>query len=78
MTKIKIMNSQKEKHVSHEESLDPANWEQLSQLGHRMVDDMMAYLKTVRERPIWKKPSKHAVESLDQAVPMFPQKAESV
>ena len=72
------MNSQKEKHVSDEESLDPANWEQLSQLGHRMVDDMMTYLKTVRERPIWKKPSKHAVESLDQAVPMFPQKAESV
>lgn len=36
-----------------EESLDPENWDQMKQLGHRMVDDMMEYLRSVRERPVW-------------------------
>ncbi|HEY7194120.1 MAG TPA: aminotransferase class I/II-fold pyridoxal phosphate-dependent enzyme [Gemmatimonadales bacterium] len=37
-------------------SLDPADaaeWEELRQLGHLMVDDMLEYLRTVRERPVW-------------------------
>jgi glutamate/tyrosine decarboxylase-like PLP-dependent enzyme len=37
-------------------SLDPADergWEELRRLGHRMVDEMLDYLKTVRERPAW-------------------------
>jgi aromatic-L-amino-acid/L-tryptophan decarboxylase len=36
-----------------EESLDPQDWDAMRALGHRMVDDMMAYLQTVRERPVW-------------------------
>jgi len=38
-------------------SLDPADergWEELRQLGHRMVDEMLAYLRTARERPVWR------------------------
>ncbi len=34
-------------------TLDPANWDELRSLGHRMLDDMFDYLKTVRERPVW-------------------------
>ncbi len=34
-----------------EESLDPQDWDELRALGHRMVDDMLTYLQTVRERP---------------------------
>jgi len=37
-------------------SLDPADaaeWEELRQLGHLMVDEMLDYLRTVRERPVW-------------------------
>src|SRR5512135_2282908 len=37
----------------NEESLDPQDWDAMRALGHRMVDDMMAYLQTVRERPVW-------------------------
>src|SRR5215212_7662399 len=37
-----------------EETLDPEDWQQLRDLGHRMVDDMAAYLESVRERPVWK------------------------
>src|SRR5713101_90412 len=37
-----------------EESLDPESWNELRSLGHRMVDDLLTYLQTVRERPVWR------------------------
>src|SRR5439155_3509882 len=42
---------------SPEISLDPqgaTGWEELRQLGHRMVDEMLEYLRTARERPVWR------------------------
>jgi glutamate/tyrosine decarboxylase-like PLP-dependent enzyme len=36
-----------------EESLDPRDWEDLRALGREMVDDMVEYLRTIRERPVW-------------------------
>jgi glutamate/tyrosine decarboxylase-like PLP-dependent enzyme len=35
------------------ETLDPENWEEMRALAHRMVDDALTYLQTVRERPVW-------------------------
>ena len=35
------------------ETLDPQNWEEMRALAHRMVDDALTYLETVRERPVW-------------------------
>jgi aromatic-L-amino-acid decarboxylase len=35
-------------------TLDPSDWEAMRQLGHRMVDDMLDYLRGVRERPVWR------------------------
>jgi aromatic-L-amino-acid/L-tryptophan decarboxylase len=35
------------------ETLDPANWEEMRALAHRMVDDALTYLETARERPVW-------------------------
>ncbi len=37
-----------------EESLDPEDWDELRALGHRMVDDLLTYLETVRDRPVWR------------------------
>ena len=37
----------------HEETLDPQDWDALKALGHQMVDDMLDYLATMRERPVW-------------------------
>ena len=28
-------------------------WGEMRALGHRMIDDMMDYLQSVRERPAW-------------------------
>ena len=35
------------------ETLDPENWDEMRALAHRMVDDAITYLQTVRERPVW-------------------------
>ena len=35
------------------ETLDPENWQEMRALAHRMVDDALTYLETVRERPVW-------------------------
>ena len=35
------------------ETLDPENWDEMRVLAHRMVDDAITYLQTVRERPVW-------------------------
>ena len=34
-------------------SLDPDDWDALRAQGHRMLDDMVDYLQTLRERPAW-------------------------
>jgi glutamate/tyrosine decarboxylase-like PLP-dependent enzyme len=36
-----------------EETLDPADWETLRVLAHRIVDDAVDYTRDVRERPLW-------------------------
>ena len=33
------------------ETLDPADWDAMRELGHRMVDDMLTYLQNVRSEP---------------------------
>ena len=35
-----------------EETLDPEDWDEFSDLGHKMLEDMVQYLKTIREQPI--------------------------
>ncbi|HTR15742.1 MAG TPA: pyridoxal-dependent decarboxylase, partial [Acetobacteraceae bacterium] len=35
------------------DGLDPDNWDDVRALGHRMLDDMVDHLRTVRERPVW-------------------------
>jgi aromatic-L-amino-acid/L-tryptophan decarboxylase len=35
------------------ETLDPKDWDELRAQGHRMLDDMIDYIATIRERPVW-------------------------
>lgn len=35
-------------------TLDPQDWNQFRSLAHKMVDDSLEYLRTVRERPVWR------------------------
>ena len=35
------------------ETLDPQNWDEIRAQGHRMLDDMIDHIATVRARPVW-------------------------
>jgi aromatic-L-amino-acid/L-tryptophan decarboxylase len=38
----------------NEETLDPGNWSETLALSHQIVDDAVAYLRDVRDRPVWR------------------------
>jgi len=61
-----------------EHSLDPRDWDTMRDLGHRMIDDMMDYLQTIHERPVWLQPTAEVKEGLQQPLPLLPQDAVSV
>lgn len=56
-----------------EETLDPESWEELRSLGHRMVDDMMTYLRQVRTRPAWKRMPNEVRAFFETPLPRVPQ-----
>jgi len=56
-----------------EETLDPQNWQAMRDLGHRMVDDMITYLQTIREQPAWRSIPQQVKENLKQPLPREPQ-----
>lgn len=64
--------------ILNESSLDPADWEGMKALGHRMLDDMFHYLQTARQQPAWKKPSTYSIDSLRQPLPELPQEPTAV
>lgn len=63
--------------AKNEETLDPEDWEQLRALGHRMVDDMLDYLRGVRERPVWQHIPQEVKEHLKQPLPQRAQGTEA-
>lgn len=59
-----------------EENLDPQDWEAMRALGHEMVDEMMTYLQTVRDRYAWQ-PMPEAVKAqFSEPIPYEPEGAE--
>jgi aromatic-L-amino-acid/L-tryptophan decarboxylase len=62
-------------------SLDPVDepgWAALRQLGHRMVDEMLEYLRTARERPVWRSVPAEVRQRLASPVPRTPAPAAEV
>ncbi|HEV8305002.1 MAG TPA: pyridoxal-dependent decarboxylase [Gemmatimonadales bacterium] len=55
-----------------EQSLDPQDWEGLRALGHRMLDDMLDHLRTVRERPVWRPVPPEVKARLTEPLPFEP------
>jgi aromatic-L-amino-acid decarboxylase len=64
--------------VEFEETLDPDNWESMRKLGHKMLDDMMDYMKTVRERPVWQHVPERVKAHFNSPVPQQPQPPEEI
>lgn len=61
-----------------EETLDPQAWDRMSALGRRMVDDMMEYLRTVRDRPVWQPLPENVKEAFRRPIPQSPEDIEKV
>ena len=62
-------------------SLDPADergWEELRTLGHKMVDEMLEHLRTVRERPVWRPVPTEVRRRLSGSAPREPTPVEQV
>jgi aromatic-L-amino-acid decarboxylase len=62
----------------NEETLDPKDWNAMAALGHRMVDDMVRYLKTVRDRPAWVHAPQEVKTHFARDLPLDPQAPEQV
>jgi aromatic-L-amino-acid decarboxylase len=67
-----------EKNHSHEEDLDPQDWESMRVLGHQMVDDLLDHLQGVRERPAWQAMPPEAKARFTQPVPWDPQEPQTI
>jgi aromatic-L-amino-acid decarboxylase len=61
-----------------EETLDPDDWECMRKLGHKMLDDMLDYLRTVRERPVWRHVPDKVKASFSEPVPEQPMPPEEI
>jgi glutamate/tyrosine decarboxylase-like PLP-dependent enzyme len=67
--------------LEREISLDPADargWEELRALGHQMVDEMLEYLRTARERPVWRPVPAEVRKRLSGPVPRQPSPVDAV
>jgi glutamate/tyrosine decarboxylase-like PLP-dependent enzyme len=60
------------------ESLDPADWTDLRALGHRMVDDMIDHLASLRDGPVWRPMPQAARQEIRVGLPHGPKPAEQV
>jgi glutamate/tyrosine decarboxylase-like PLP-dependent enzyme len=67
-----------EKSPMSDTTLDPDDWEQFRQLGHRMIDDVVDNLRTVGDRPVWRPVPPDVKARLREPVPTHPQPAEDV
>jgi hypothetical protein len=60
-----------------EETLDPQDWEAFRRLSHRMVDDTLDFLASVRERPVWRPVPEAVRTALAEPLPLEPMGAEA-
>ena len=61
-----------------EETLDPKDWESTRKLGHRILDDVLDYLKTLRDRPVWQHASTEIRAHFEGTPPVEPQLQEDI
>src|SRR3954466_16310434 len=58
---------------SLDESLDPAGpaaWSKFRALAHRMVDDMLDHISTIRDQPVWRTPPPEVRSALSSSLPL--------
>ena len=61
-----------------EETLDPVNWDELKLLGVQMVNDMIGFLQTIREKPVWTQPTEAVKNNFKEGIPQSPMRLNKV
>jgi aromatic-L-amino-acid decarboxylase len=61
-----------------EETLDPKDWDSTRTVGHRMLDDVLEDLESIRSRPVWRKIPASVRATFNAPAPQEPQSLESV
>lgn len=65
--------------MKNEETLDPQDWSEIRQLGHRMIDDMFDYFENLRDQPAWQPiPDEVKNRLQDQSLPTEPQNIKEI
>jgi glutamate/tyrosine decarboxylase-like PLP-dependent enzyme len=64
--------------VVTEETLDPASWDDIRTLSHLVVDDMIDYVASLRDRPCWTPMPDEVRERFAQPLPVDGEGAEAV
>ena len=54
------------------ETLDPDDWSEALAISRRILDDAVAYLRDVRDRPVWKEMPPEVRASFDAPLPRSP------
>ena len=53
-------------------TLDPVDWAGFREQAHHMLDDMLGYMETIRERPVWQVIPDEVRARFRQALPAEP------
>src|SRR3984957_18201455 len=58
--------------------LDPDDWQAFRVASRRALDDMIDFLQTIRERPVWQQAPAEVVREFRQPLPTAPQDLDEV
>lgn len=64
--------------MSIEETVDPEDWEVMRALGYRMVDDMLQYLQSLPDRPVWQHAPEQVKVHFQTPPPQEPQPPQAI
>ena len=64
--------------IPAEETLDPDDWASMRALGHRMVDDALDHLESLRDRPVWEHAPDHVKSHFGGSAPPGPERPDDV
>src|SRR5262249_45335921 len=59
-------------------NLDPDDWQAFRAAGRRALDDMIDFLQTVRDRPVWQPAPPEVTRELRRPLPTAPQDLDTV
>ena len=70
--------AEEESKLPKELSLDPAAWEEFRVIAHRVLNDALDYVESVRRRPVWRPVPQDVCAALREPVPILGQPLEHI